>query len=725
MRAMVLAVALSLLPAASGTVEVVAVPVTVSDRVEVPLPQGHGGDAQGGAGSSPAWVAGEVVTAEGPFSMIGFELPDGIDELRVRTSTDGGTWTDWTTTERFDADDRPDVGTDEAADDRSHRFAEPVWVEDASYLQVELPADAEVRGALHAELIDSRGLAGGPTERRVVREPAAPAAAAASPPDVISRAEWGADESLARSTSAADEVHMGVVHHTATSNDYSDAKAVMRAMYRYHTQNLGWADLGYNIVVDQEGHVYEGRAGGLEAGIIGAHARGYNTGSFGVSVIGNFDQIRPPQEAVDAVVDVITWQSRVHDIDPRGWTDEINGSLHRTLLGHRDVGSTACPGEYFYPLLDDIREDAGERIDADPGSDEEEVEYDATTYDTRITSGPSGTVTDDEATFAFSSSTGNVWYYECQMGDEPWYPCSSPRTLTHLEDGEHTFRARAVDDDLTREAEPAERTWTVKATPPDSTIISGPSDTELRTAAFEFEASEPDADFSCRLDGGAWQNCTSPVEYEDLATGTHDFEVRARDGYGNVEDVPSTWEWEVRRAPGDFDDIAGSAHEDAIRAVARAGIATGYDDGTFRPGQQVTRDQMATFLARALELPEAAEGVGFGDTGGSPHEDAINRVASQGITQGYPDGTYRPREGVTRDQMASFLLRALELPEAQGEATFEDTAGSPHEEAIDAVAAEGIAQGYDDGTYRPREGVTRAQMATFLARALELDDDGR
>jgi glyoxylase-like metal-dependent hydrolase (beta-lactamase superfamily II) len=355
-----LAVGLVLLPAATGQVEVVAVPVTVAEQLEIDLPSPV--RAQGV--EPPAPVVGEVIAAPITFTMVGFELPDGVDELRVRTSADGETWSDWTATERFDAEDRPDAGSDEAAGDRSHLHAEPVWVEEATHLQVELPAEhAGSAASLRAELIDSAGLSGGEVERRVVATSAS--ADASNRPDVISRAEWGADESLARPTSRASEVHMGVVHHTATSNDYTDARAVMRAMYRYHTQNLNWADLGYNIVVDQQGNVYEGRAGGLENKVIGAHAYGYNTGSFGVSVIGNFDHIRPPRAALDAVADVIAWQSRVYEIDPQGWTNGMNGSWHRTLLGHRDVGSTACPGQHFYPRLGEVREQrrqAGRRL---------------------------------------------------------------------------------------------------------------------------------------------------------------------------------------------------------------------------------------------------------------------------------------------------------------------------------------------------------------------------
>jgi hypothetical protein len=107
-----------------------------------------------------------------------------------------------------------------------------------------------------------------------------------------------------------------------------------------------------------------------------------------------------------------------------------------------------------------------------------------------------------------------------------------------------------------------------------------------------------------------------------------------------------------------FSDVAGSAHLEAIGWIFERGITLGFSDGTFRPGQAVTRGQMASFLDRALGLPEAASG-GFSDTAGGAHEAAIDRLAAAGITVGFSDGMFRPGQSVTRGQMASFLHRAL------------------------------------------------------------------
>jgi parallel beta-helix repeat protein len=161
-----------------------------------------------------------------------------------------------------------------------------------------------------------------------------------------------------------------------------------------------------------------------------------------------------------------------------------------------------------------------------------------------------------------------------------------------------------------------------------------------------------------------------------------------------------------------------SPHTAAIDAILEAGIAEGYPDGSFRPGDAVTRAQMASFLGRALGLDPRTDGP-FGDVARSPHRGMINAVAAARVAEGYADGTFRPSNGVTREQMASFLTRAKGLEPRNG-TSFLDTAASGHRRTIEAVAAARIAAGYPDGTFRPTNVVTREQMASFVARAFDL-----
>ena len=173
-------------------------------------------------------------------------------------------------------------------------------------------------------------------------------------------------------------------------------------------------------------------------------------------------------------------------------------------------------------------------------------------------------------------------------------------------------------------------------------------------------------------------------------------------------------EQSIGRQLASFPDIPGNVHEQNIEFVAGRGIAGGVASGAFEPNNGVTRGQMATFLARALRLAPVATGP-FSDLGNNTHAGNINAVAAAGIAGGFSDGTYRPNALVSRGQMATFLARALQLqPVATG--PFTDTAGNTHAGNINAVAARGIATGTTATTYSPDANVLRGQMATFLAR---------
>ena len=114
-----------------------------------------------------------------------------------------------------------------------------------------------------------------------------------------------------------------------------------------------------------------------------------------------------------------------------------------------------------------------------------------------------------------------------------------------------------------------------------------------------------------------------------------------------------------------FDDIEGTTHQDAILAVADAEVASGFGDGTYRPDATVTRGQMAAFLMRGLQLGGVdgdVEEPAFPDVAGTTHAQAVSAIVQAGITGGFADGTYRPADEVTRGQMATFLARALGLP---------------------------------------------------------------
>lgn len=171
---------------------------------------------------------------------------------------------------------------------------------------------------------------------------------------------------------------------------------------------------------------------------------------------------------------------------------------------------------------------------------------------------------------------------------------------------------------------------------------------------------------------------------------------------------------------GTFTDDNGNTHEGNIEAIAGGGVTSGCNvDGTlYCPSDDVTRGQMASFLARAFSLPPATKDW-FPDDDGTTHEDNINRIADAGITTGFSDGTYDPNGHVTRAQMGSFIARAMGLAPIPGD-TFPDVDGV-HEANINAIADAGVTLGCGGGFYCPNDNVRRDQMASFLARALGLD----
>ena len=178
----------------------------------------------------------------------------------------------------------------------------------------------------------------------------APASAAATAPVIVTRSEWGADESLRNAAPSYSPVKMAFVHHTASGNVYSrdDAPALVRGIYAYHTKSLHWNDIAYNFLVDRFGNVYEGRYGGVSRGVVGAHVYGFNTGSTGVSVMGTFTDEAPPAEAVAALQRLLAWKLAVHGLDPQGTArltcgagGQVRRRRHGRVPGHR----RAPPGE--------------------------------------------------------------------------------------------------------------------------------------------------------------------------------------------------------------------------------------------------------------------------------------------------------------------------------------------------------------------------------------------
>ena len=137
-----------------------------------------------------------------------------------------------------------------------------------------------------------------------------------------------------------------IVHHTVNSNNYGpgDAVGIMRGIWAYHVQSLGYCDIAYNFLIDNYGVAYEGRLGGIDQAVLGAHSLNWNTGTTGVAILGTFNDVLPSDAALTTLQDVIRWKFKIHGVDPF----EVD---YAHILGHRDTYATECPGQALYDYL--------------------------------------------------------------------------------------------------------------------------------------------------------------------------------------------------------------------------------------------------------------------------------------------------------------------------------------------------------------------------------------
>jgi hypothetical protein len=198
-------------------------------------------------------------------------------------------------------------------------------------------------------------------------------------PTMISRAGWGADEDYRYDAYGYliwpleyRAVQKIVVHHTATTNDYTDGPYYVRAIYYYHAVTLGWGDIGYNYLVDKFGNVYEGRYGGPD--IVAGHSYGHNYGSMGVSVIGTHESVTPTPASLASLRDLTAWEanrSYIHPLESSFFVDTVAPNI----AGHRDYNATTCPGDALYGELPGVRQGSWDRIVAQ--EDQYHVDWEA------------------------------------------------------------------------------------------------------------------------------------------------------------------------------------------------------------------------------------------------------------------------------------------------------------------------------------------------------------
>ena len=185
-------------------------------------------------------------------------------------------------------------------------------------------------------------------------------------PDFTNRAEWGCPDGINPSCLKPDYTNVShlIVHHSATSNTNDNWPGVVLSFWNYHVLTLGWCDIGYNWLLDPEGNLYEGRGGGDN--VRGAHFSCANSYTMGVCVIGNFTDITPTSLAKEKLIRLLSWKCCQKNLEPLTMNYHSPTELDLfSISGHRDANpseasgacphGTACPGDSFYPQLDEIR----------------------------------------------------------------------------------------------------------------------------------------------------------------------------------------------------------------------------------------------------------------------------------------------------------------------------------------------------------------------------------
>lgn len=357
-----------------------------SDRPDTPLAEETVLTQQPLAGIGGGETVREIAQ-DTPFSMVALTGSDlEGTSARIRAKRPDGSWGPWYHAERFE------LGSEDVEGHGTHG-TDPVYVGATTAVQIAVtrPHGAPVTTEPPADGIDAGrdlGYIPANTEQPLtqtmsailISPPKAPVdtqwtpptanLAPGQPPNIVSRAQWGAGSgSRCGGPTYGPGVRAAVVHHTATGNDYApeDSAAIIRSIYAYHTMTLGWCDIAYNALVDKYGQVFEGRAGGITKDVTGSHTGGFNRDVWGVSMIGDFEEVAPPDVMIRSVGRLLGWRLSLDRVNPTGTIRLKSAGGPNTvypagaspelpeIFAHRDVGNTECPGAAGYAALEEIR----------------------------------------------------------------------------------------------------------------------------------------------------------------------------------------------------------------------------------------------------------------------------------------------------------------------------------------------------------------------------------
>jgi hypothetical protein len=281
--------------------------------------------------------------------------PDAI-KLYYRFAKQKGKWSSWKAS-----------GFDAHFSDNGERISSTMMILEADTKYIQYKAVLNSTAQLKLNTIHSNHFSPGATTKAAKQAMLRNTATSCIKPPVVSRSQWGAK--APRSSISTSKVTHLIVHHEYGSNYSSDWAARVRAIQQLHFNNK-WSDVGYNFLIDRNGVIYEGRAGGDNA--VGAHFCGKNRNTMAVCLLGNYSSSSEiPSAAVqNSLKKILAWKAAKEKINPLGSSYHYSGQTLRHIIGHRDnpdKSCTACPGDGAYSVLSSIRNDVAALVNSGCG----------------------------------------------------------------------------------------------------------------------------------------------------------------------------------------------------------------------------------------------------------------------------------------------------------------------------------------------------------------------
>lgn len=585
--------------------------------------------------SKEGTISSQIIKAEIPFtSLVAHwqgQQPEGSAYIiEVRTSTDGQRWTEWT---YLQVEETPEENP------RGEFFSQLVGVEGEErtyqYVEFRVALAPNNRGQFPAlENLSFTFYDGGVTPPEVLENlpHAGRQTRSIGKPDVVSRSGWGSNESISTWAPEYRNVTHIIIHHTVSSNSppEGDWFAQVRIIQEYHAATKGWGDIAYHYLIDPNGVIYEGRKGGDD--VIGAHAYGFNYGTMGISFLGNFNEVSPTQAALNSAKKLIAWKVAQKGIEPLG-TEIISGKTLNTIAGHRDTRGGKpddCPGNNIYSQLPTIRSDVAKLI-----ANVQVKTINKPTGDLQLVSTSlaqnAKTVTIDGKTVSFTPTAEGI-----------------------------NFNTGVLQANLVT---------------PLNIVVKDSNGKELVNTYYPFGDVPP---------GQPYTNAILQLWKANIVEGQNgmfegDRNVK-RSEFLKMALLATKRGTEFPQTTTSFQDVPKDYWASGYINYAQANAIASGKDGKFRPEASITRAETAKIIVNAVPLPtflgtstlsSVLNPTGPGTVLGCRFNDVtppfesysfyVKQVCQSKIMKGYDDGTFKPGQTLSRIEAAFVACRALNL----------------------------------------------------------------